>query len=118
MKIELYPCGIYRVLRISDRMVISHLEELRLLIDGYISQDVTYIAICFTDSSYMYSGAIAVLASCVKRVKDANGDLCIIEPKSEMIDLLKQMVIDEVLAVYASENDLPDTFLNTSKKLA
>jgi anti-anti-sigma factor len=99
-------------------LVITNLEELRILIDGYISQDVTYIAICFTDSSYMYSGAVAVLASCLKRIKDANGDLCIIEPKSEMIDLLKQMGIDEVLPVYASENDLPDTFINTTKKLA
>lgn len=109
MKIELYPCGIYRILRISDRMIISHLEELRLLIEGYISQDETHIAICFTDVSHMYSGAVAVLVSCVKRIKDVKGDLCIIEPKLEMVDLLKQMGIDEILSVYTSENDLPDS---------
>jgi anti-anti-sigma factor len=118
LKIELYPCGIYRILRISDRMIISHLEELSLLIDGYISQNETHIAICFTDSSYMYSKAVAVLVSCVKRIQDANGDLCIIETQSEMIDLLEQMGIDGVLTVYSSENDLPDTFVPIIKKLA
>ena len=110
MQIQLYPYGIYRVLRISDLTVISQLEELRLLIEGYIARDDVHIAVCFTDTSYLYSKAVAVLVSCVKKIKDAKGDLCILEPKLEMTDLFHQMGIDEVITAYSSESDLPDTF--------
>lgn len=107
MKIEIYPCGVYRILKVSDRLVISHLDELRLLIEGYISQGDTHIAICFAEASYLYSGAVAVLVRCFKMLKDVKGDLCILEPKPEMVDLLKQMGIDSILPVYNSENMLP-----------
>ena len=107
MQIEAYSCGIYRVLKISDNLIISQLQELRLLIQGYIRQGEVHVAIHFSDASHLYSGAIAVLVSCYKMVKDVNGDLCLLEPKPELVDLLCQMGIDSLIPIYASEDDLP-----------
>jgi anti-anti-sigma factor len=107
MRIEVYTHGIYRVLKISDKLVISQLEELRILIAGYVAQGETHIAVNFTDASYLYSGAIAALVSCYKLLSDKNGELCILEPKPEMMELLNQIGIDSLIKIYASENNLP-----------
>ena len=107
MRIEVYPCGIYRILRISGQLFISQLEELRALIQGYVSQGEMHIAVIFTDTSYLYSGAIAVLISCFKMLQDIDGDLCIVEPKPEMLELLRQLHIEALVPIYASEKDLP-----------
>lgn len=107
MQIEVYTHGIYRVLKISDRLVISQLEELRNLIAGYVAQGESHIAVNFTDTSYLYSGAIAALVGCYKMLNDKKGELCILEPKPEMLDLLNQIGIDSLIKIYASENDLP-----------
>jgi anti-anti-sigma factor len=108
MHIEMYCNGIYRVLRISDAFsVISQLEELRSLINGYLGEGEKFLAIGFADASYLYSGAIGVLISCYKMVRQQDGDLCIMEPKPEMLNLLHQMGIDSLISLYASEKDLP-----------
>lgn len=107
MNINVFPSGIYRVVEISGQIIISQLEELRHIINGHISNGETYIAIRFTDAAYLYSGAIAVLISCFKNVKDCNGDLCLLEPKGEIMDLLKQMGIDRIIPIYKSIDYLP-----------
>ncbi len=110
MNIKTYPRGIYQVLEIGGQIAVSQLEELRHLISGHISNGQTYIAIRFTDATYLYSGAIAVLISCFKQVKDMQGDLCLLEPKEEMVDLLKQMGIDRIITIYASIEYLPSNY--------
>jgi anti-sigma B factor antagonist len=108
MRIEIYRSGIYRIVKISDALaVISQLEELRSLIQGYLSMGENFLAIVFSDASYLYSGAIAVLISCYKMVRDKGGDLCIVEPKPEMLNLIRQMGIDQFISLYATEKDLP-----------
>ena len=108
MKIEAYRNGIYRVLRISDEIShISNLEELRSMIRCYLEKDEQYLAVSFTDASYLYSGAIAVLISCFKLISEQGGDLALIEVHPELLNLLSQMGIDTLVNVYASEADLP-----------
>lgn len=108
MNIKIYPCGIYQILEIGGQIVIPQLEELRHLITGSIANGQNFIAIRFTDAAYLYSGAIAVLISCFKQVKDMQGDLCLLEPKKEMVDLLRQMGIDRLIPIYAAMECLPD----------
>jgi anti-sigma B factor antagonist len=107
MKIETYTSGIYRVLKISGQLVISELQELKLLIDGYIERDEKYIAVNFCDVSYLFSGAIAVLITCYTTLRNRDGELSLIEPKPEMMDLLKVMGIESLIPIYGSDNDLP-----------
>jgi anti-anti-sigma factor len=110
MNIKTYPSGIYQVVEIGGQIAVSQLDELRHLISGHISNGQAYIAIRFTEATYLYSGAIAVLISCFKQVKDIQGDLCLLEPKKEMVDLLKQMGIDRLIPIYASIEYLPSDY--------
>ncbi|NLD94340.1 MAG: STAS domain-containing protein [Fibrobacter sp.] len=65
------------------------------------------MAVSFSDASYLYSGAVAALVSCLKKLKDANGDMCLLEPNGEIYELLSQMGISQIMPVYTSENELP-----------
>lgn len=109
MKLELYSSGVYKVLKISDYEIVSHLEELRYLVDGYLAEKENHIAISFSNTSYLYSGAVAALVSCLKKLKDADGDMCILEPNGEIYELLSQMGISQIMPIYTSESELPDS---------
>ena len=61
----------------------------------------------FTNAAYIYSGAIAVLIDCHKRLKRDDGKLCIIEPKSEIKYMFSYLGIDSIMPVCDTEDDLP-----------
>jgi anti-anti-sigma factor len=108
MKIHVYAKGPYQILRVEDEVrVISDLSELRTLIDGYLGRGLKHIAVSFTNAAYIYSGAIAVLIDCHKRLKRSGGVLCIIEPKSEIKYMFSYLGIDSVMPVCDSEESLP-----------
>jgi anti-anti-sigma regulatory factor len=45
--------------------------------------------------------------NCYKLIREKQGDLCIVEPNAALLELLKQMSIDEIINMYASEDELP-----------
>jgi anti-sigma B factor antagonist len=109
MRIEMHSRGDYQVLRIEDELaVISDLSELTFLIEGYLKHGKRHIAVGFTTTSYIYSGAVAVLINCLKKIRDEGGDLCIIEPNPEMLSILSLININKIITIYESENDLPE----------
>jgi anti-anti-sigma factor len=109
MRIEMHSHGDYQVLRVEDELaVISDLSELTFLIEGYLRHGKRHIAVGFTTTSYIYSGAVAVLINCLKKIRDEGGDLCIIEPNPEMLSILNLININKIIAIYESENDLPE----------
>jgi anti-anti-sigma factor len=110
MKIESAQKGAYRLIRIEEPLkLISDLSELKSLIEGYVQNGDRYIAVNFTDASYLYSGAIAVLVNCFKLIHNRQGDLCIVEPNKALLELLSQMNIDSIMRIYTSEKDIPNS---------
>jgi len=108
MKIDIHSAGGYQVLKIEEDLeVISDLSELKFLIEGYLKRGRRHIAVGFTTASYIYSGAIAVLIDCHKKIAKEGGDLCILEPNQEMLEALKLLNIDRILHIYPSEAELP-----------
>jgi anti-anti-sigma factor len=108
MKISMSTHGDYQILRIEEELsVISDLSELMHIIQGYLDRGKRYIAVGFTNTSYIYSGAVAVLVNCLQKVKSQGGDLCIVEPNPEIADILKFLNINKIMNIYQSENDLP-----------
>ena len=108
MKIDIIPKGMYQVLRIEEEMsVITDLSELRYLIEGYLRQGKRHIAVSFTNASYIYSGAIAVLIDCYRKIKAGKGDLCIIEPHPETLKIFHYLNIDKFISIYSSESQIP-----------
>jgi anti-anti-sigma regulatory factor len=91
----------------EDLQVISDLSELKFLVEGYLKRGRRFVAVGFTTASYIYSGAIAVLIDCHKKIIQEGGDLCIIEPNQEMLGVFNVLNIDKILHLYQSEDDLP-----------
>ncbi len=107
MDIEIYKKGNYQVLRLKEDVGLStDLEELRTVIEHQIAQGNSRIAIVFTQQSYLYTRSIAVLISCSEIIKDAGGHLAIIEPNSDITDILSVIDFDKMIGMYASEADL------------
>jgi anti-anti-sigma factor len=111
VKIDIVQKGTYQILKIEEDLnVISDLSELRFLIQGYLNQGKKYIAVSFTNTSYIYSGAIAVLIDCFKKIKKDNGELCIVEPNPEIHRIFQFLHLDQFIQIYASADDLPSAF--------
>ena len=109
MKIDIHTHGDYQVLRIEDELsVISDLSELLFIIQGYLQRGKRYIAVGFTTTSYIYSGAVAVLINCLNKVKSEGGDLCIIEPNPDIAGILNLINVNKILTIFQSEDDLPN----------
>jgi len=108
VRIQITTKGYYQVLRIEEELaVIADLSELTYLVKGYLKQGKRHIAVSFTDASYIYSGALAVLIECYKELSEGEGELCIIEPNQNLKDIFTSLNIDRILKVYESEDDLP-----------
>ena len=108
MKIETYEKGVYQIIRVQEEnQTINHLDELRDLITGYIKRGKVHIALSFCDASYIYSGAVSVLISCYRRVKEHKGSMCIIEPDPGLFDILETLNINNVIKIFVSEEYLP-----------
>ena len=108
MKIDTYPKGPYQILKVGEDVdVIADLSELQFLVEGYLERGQKYIAVSFTNANYIYSGAIAVLVECYKKIRKGEGVLCILEPKKEIKFIFDYLGIDKMIPVYDSEDDLP-----------
>lgn len=109
MKIEISSLHGYRIIRIQEELkVVSDLSELQYLIEGYMKIGPCFVAVSFTDTSYIYSGAIAVLINCYKKISGRNGDLCLIEPNQEINSVFDIINLDKLIRIYKSDKDLPE----------
>ncbi|MCU0608420.1 MAG: STAS domain-containing protein [Chitinispirillaceae bacterium] len=109
MNIDLSSDGGYQIIKIQDDLsVIAELSELRYLIEGYLAEGRKNIAISFAGTSYIYSGAIAVLIDCYKRIHAAEGTLCIIESNPQIVSVFRTLHIDKVIPIYPSFEDIPE----------
>ena len=109
MKIETYEHGKYQVLKVKDNEDhgIKDLSELKDLVNGYLDRGKKFIAVSFTDTTYIYSGAIQVLISAHKLISKQEGELCIVEPDPALFDILEDLNIGRVINIYVSEEYLP-----------
>ena len=108
MDIDHSEQGKYQIIKIKDEIdVIANLSELRTLIEGFLKQDKNFIAISFSSASYLYSGALAVLIDCFKKIMIKKGELCLVESHPEMLSIFRYLHIDQFIPVYTSLDDLP-----------
>lgn len=107
MKLDVSTKGKYKIITIHDSLkVISDLSSLKTEIEKHLERGEKNIAVSFSDASYLYSGAISVLVTCYRMVREEGGDLCIIEPQERVAELLDQMNIDRLIDIYESEDQL------------
>ena len=108
MKIQVYSRGVWRILKIEeDLKVVAELSELRFLVEGYVNVGKRHIAVSFTNASYIYSGALAVLIECYRKIKEGRGELCILEPNDDIRGVVHRLGVDRLIKMYESEEQLP-----------
>ena len=107
MKIEVTDVGMYKLVTVSEtKNSISELSELQSIVEESLRSGSKHIGVKFTDASYLYSGAISVLVTCYRLIKDRGGNICIVEPHARVQDLLTQMNIDSFMEICSSESEL------------
>jgi anti-anti-sigma factor len=110
LHIDISTRGLYKVIRIHDELaIIADISELKFLVNGYVKQGKLFIAVSFTNASYIYSGAVAVLLGIHKELVRDKGELCIIEPNKSLTRIFSTLHLDRVLKIYDSEESLPET---------
>ena len=109
MKLDIHDHGQYKVLRVEEELeIITDLSELKFIIDGYLTRGIHKVAVSFIGTAYIYSGAIAVLMECHKKLLDFDdGKLCILEANEDIKAIFSALHIDKILDIYDSEDDLP-----------
>ncbi|MBD3420369.1 MAG: STAS domain-containing protein [Chitinivibrionales bacterium] len=116
MKLNLYTVGTYQIIKIEEDLnIIADLHELYYIVEGYVNRDLTNIAVSFANANYVYSGALAVLLKCLKKIKAKKGDLCIIEPSPDIRNIFISLGLDRLIPLHTSEDVLltidHDTYL-------
>ncbi len=107
MKIETSANKVYKIVTIEEPLkVIADLTELKTEIERMLKEGEKRIGVNFSDASYLYSGAISILITCYRMVKEKDGDLCIIEPHPRIHELLTRMNIDSLIDIYKSEQEM------------
>ena len=109
MKLDIHDHGPYKVIRVEEELeIITDLSELKFIVDGYLTRGIHKVAVSFIGTTYIYSGAIAVLVECHKKLLDfSDGTLCILEPNEDIKAIFSALHIDKILDIYDSEDDLP-----------
>jgi anti-anti-sigma regulatory factor len=109
MNVDIYKKGKYQVLRLKEDVGLStDLGALKPVIEQQLSQGISFIAIAFTQQSYLYTKSIAALISCSEIIKDAGGHLAIIEANKDIMDILSVIDFDKMISMHASEAELVD----------
>ena len=107
MKIDVSDVGMYKLVTVSETQnVISELRQLKTVVEDCLKNGHRFIAVKFADASYLYSGAISVLVSCYRLIRDTGGNICIIEPHERIHELLCQMNIDTFIDICTTEGEL------------
>jgi anti-anti-sigma factor len=107
MKIEITTRGAYQVIHVEeDLSIISDLQELHYLVEGYVKQGIQRIAVRFPNTSYIYSGALAVLLKCLRTARKDGGELCIIESNPDVRNIFSVLSLDRALEILDSEDEL------------
>jgi anti-anti-sigma factor len=100
-------CKAYRIFSLLDDLTLnSDITELAELVDRAVASGIRNIALVFTRDSYLSTRTISVLVNCFEAVKDVQGNLAIIGPNEDILDVLGMIDIDRMVRFYPSEEKL------------
>jgi len=99
--------GKFLVIEISyEFSVIADLQELDIFVDGLIAHGNLFIAVRFSEISYIYSGALGVLIKAAKRIREQHGQIVLLEPNREVHDIIRTVNLDTIIRMFDSEEEL------------
>jgi hypothetical protein len=107
MVFESMQKGPYELIRILDDLNLnSDLSRLQSIVERNIAQGRSRIALSFTQNSFLYTHHIAVLIKCLELIKDAAGEMAVVQPNADILDVLSLIDPDGLIKRLASDEDL------------
>ena len=76
------------------------LKDLRKLVESYVEEGETRIAILSNPNAYPYSKLISALVQCNQIVAGKDGQLAVIQPNKAFLDVLQKMRLDVVMGIH------------------
>ena len=105
MEIETFDKNGFCLLRIKDD--ISHntdLSQLKKIVNKYIDEGVSNLALSFSKESFFFSRTIAVLVQFMGSIKEREGNFAIIHPNTSMLEMIKLIGLGKLIETYTSED--------------
>ncbi len=107
MKTEIYPKGKYHIIKIKSVLnLTSDIDFLEDLVKDLIGEKKYFIAIQFSDDSYLCSRSGATLIRCWELIKEHEGTLALLNVNQDIHDFLAIIDLDSLIRVFGSENEL------------
>ncbi len=108
MQTEIYPKGKYQVIKIKDVLnLTSDIDSLEDIVTDLINENRIYIAIHFSDGSYLCSRSGATLIRCWELIKEHKGSLALLNVNQDIHDFLSIIDLDSLIKTFDSEDQLP-----------
>ena len=97
----------YIILRVEeDLSAKSNVQVLKSTIKKYLEQGQVNIAVMFTKNSFFHTQTISVLVQCIELVRERGGKLGIINPNTEIDDILHTINLNELVDIFSSEDEV------------
>jgi anti-anti-sigma factor len=105
MEIETVDKNGCTILRVKeDLSAKSDLTTLKSAIKKHLSQGQYNLALAFTADSYFHTQTVSILVQCIEMVHKRGGMLGIVNPNSEILDMLNTISLDRLVNIYPSED--------------
>lgn len=102
-----YSKGNYQVIKINEALhLTSDISELENIVNEFLGENITNIAIHFFDGSYLSSRSGAILICCWELIKKHNGILALVNVNKDIRDFLAIIDLDSLIKIYDSEDEL------------
>jgi len=107
MKYTTYTKGRYQIIKIEEVLTLSSaIDDLLDVVYDFLKKKQVYIAIGFTDNSYLISRSGAVLVQCWESIKGAGGELALINVNEEIRDFLSVIDFKSQIKIHTSDDQL------------
>ena len=107
MEIEACEKNGYRLVRIKENLTPdTDLVKFKELVSTQLEDEISNLALSFTEESYFYSRTIAILIQFMGIVKERNGSFAIIHPNSKMLEMIQLIGLEKFIETHTSEEAL------------
>ncbi|MBD3322621.1 MAG: STAS domain-containing protein [Chitinivibrionales bacterium] len=107
MKIETDSRNGYHIFRIQEDLdADADLSLLKEMIREKVNQNISRIALVFTEKTYFYSATLSVLVQCLGIVKEQAGELAIVQPNDGILDTLRLTGLSRMINIFNTENEI------------
>ena len=107
LTLENATSGDWTVVRVAGELDLHSSPQLRDHVLGLLGEPSVRVALDLTEVSFMDSSSLGSLVTCLKRVRERDGEMVLIGVSGSPMKVLSLTGLDRVFDLVPSESDLP-----------